>query len=38
MKTKNIQLQGKQFAQFYKDNPGFDIIGFDFHDTEAVAD
>lgn len=30
MKTKNIQLQGKQFIQFYKDNSGFDIMTFDF--------
>ena len=25
MKTKNIQLQGEEFTQFYEDNPGFDI-------------
>ena len=36
MKTKNIQLQGEEFTQFYEDNPGFDIYTFNFLDKDAV--
>lgn len=35
MATK-IKLQNPEFASFYRENPGFDILNFGFHDKNAV--
>ncbi len=38
MNTANLQLQNKEFSSFYKKNPGFNILQFNFHDAKAIKE
>jgi hypothetical protein len=36
--AQTLKLQNPKFASFYKENPRFDILNYDFHNDEVVVD